>query len=139
MVKWILPLLIMCLLAGCAFAPASDPAATDVPVWLNMNTEFPQPRTMEKVNGTPVKVILLLGQSNATGCGLNSYLEKNLGISENTNGAARLACGDYIMLLDHDDTLAPEALYEFAAAVARTGADVLYSDEDKMSMDGRTH
>ncbi len=67
-----------------------------------------------------------------------AYLEKNLGISENTNGAARLACGDYIMLLDHDDTLAPEALYEFAAAVARTGADVLYSDEDKMSMDGRS-
>ena len=67
-----------------------------------------------------------------------TYLDKNQGISENTNGAARLACGDYIMLLDHDDILAPEALYEFAAAIAQTGADVLYSDEDKMSMDGRS-
>ena len=36
-------------------------------------------------------------------------LEKNLGISGNTNGALALASGDYIGLLDHDDVLPPNA------------------------------
>ena len=39
-------------------------------------------------------------------------LEKNEGISENTNGAIRIADGDFIMFSDHDDTVAPNALYE---------------------------
>ena len=77
--KWIPILLALCLLLGCTPAQTEDPAATDVPVWLNLNTTFPQPRSLDIAEGEPVKVILLLGQSNATGCGLNSYLEKNLG------------------------------------------------------------
>ena len=44
-------------------------------------------------------------------------LEENLGISENTNHALRLATGDFIALVDHDDVLAPFALYELASAV----------------------
>ena len=67
------------------------------------------------------------------------FLDNNRGISENTNEAAKLATGDYITLLDHDDVLAPDALFETAAAIGRTGADVLYSDEDKVSMDLTTH
>ena len=51
----------------------------DEPVWLNMNKDFPLPEALGDGGGRRVKVILLLGQSNATGCGLNSYLEKNLG------------------------------------------------------------
>ena len=51
----------------------------DEPVWLNMNSEYPSPTTLSDGRGQRVKVILLIGQSNATGCGLNSYLKKNLG------------------------------------------------------------
>lgn len=63
-------------------------------------------------------------------------LEKNAGISENTNAALALAEGDYIGLLDHDDLLTPDALYEMACAIEETKKTgnmpaFLYSDEDK--------
>ena len=64
-------------------------------------------------------------------------LEENGGISVNTNEAVALATGEYLMLCDHDDTLEPDALYEIVKAINDTGADVLYTDEDKVSMDGR--
>ncbi|MCD7746006.1 MAG: glycosyltransferase [Lachnospiraceae bacterium] len=65
-------------------------------------------------------------------------LPENLGISGNTNAALALAGGEYVALLDHDDVLAPDALYEIVAALNRNpGIDVLYTDEDKMSaLDG---
>ena len=66
-----------------------------------------------------------------------SKLEENGGISVNTNEAVALAAGEYLMLCDHDDTLEPDALYEIVKAINDTGADVLYTDEDKVSMDGR--
>ena len=44
-------------------------------------------------------------------------LEENLGISENTNRALELATGDFIACIDHDDLLAPFALYEMARAI----------------------
>ena len=64
-------------------------------------------------------------------------LEANGGISENTNAALNYATGDYCGLLDHDDLLTPDALYEMAAAILRQMAKqheapaFLYSDEDK--------
>ena len=62
---------------------------------------------------------------------------ENLGIAGNTNVALSLASGDYIVLLDHDDLLSPDALFELAQAVCRDpSADVLYSDEDMVSPDG---
>lgn len=64
-------------------------------------------------------------------------LEENGGISVNTNEAVALAAGEYLMLFDHDDTLEPDALYEIVKAINDTSADVLYTDEDKVSMDGR--
>lgn len=64
-------------------------------------------------------------------------LEENGGISVNTNEAVALATGEYLMLCDHDDTLEPNALYEIVKAINDTGADVLYTDEDKVSMDGQ--
>ena len=64
-------------------------------------------------------------------------LEENGGISTNTNEAVALAAGEYLMLCDHDDTLEPDALYEIVKAINDTGADVLYTDEDKVSMDGQ--
>ncbi len=61
-------------------------------------------------------------------------LEKNYGISGNTNAALKLASGDIIMLLDHDDLLAPEALFEFVKAFNRDPEiEAVYSDEDKVS------
>lgn len=57
-------------------------------------------------------------------------LEKNLGISGNSNASLELATGDYIALLDHDDILHPAALYEVVSAICREDADVLYTDED---------
>jgi len=64
-------------------------------------------------------------------------LEINLGISENTNRALRMATGDFVALVDHDDTLAPFALYELAAAIRRRpAADMFYSDEDRLRESG---
>ena len=46
--------------------------------WLELDNTFNQPTTLEDGGGQRVKVVLVLGQSNATGCALNSYLEKNI-------------------------------------------------------------
>ena len=65
-------------------------------------------------------------------------LDDNLGIAGNTNSALQLAEGDYIVLLDHDDLLAPDALYECALAVnGNQSCDVIYSDEDKVNEAGK--
>lgn len=56
-------------------------------------------------------------------------LEKNQGISENTNACYAMATGEYIGLLDHDDILHPSALYEYVKAINEQGADYLYCDE----------
>lgn len=58
------------------------------------------------------------------------------GISATLNAAALLTHGDYLGFLDHDDVLAHDALEEYANALRRGGADVLYSDEDKLDADG---
>ena len=64
-------------------------------------------------------------------------LEGNKGISDNTNAAMEMAEGDFIVLADHDDAMTRDALYECAKAVnAHPGCQVIYSDEDKMDMDG---
>ncbi len=56
-------------------------------------------------------------------------LEKNLGISGNTNASIGMSSGDYIALLDNDDLLSQGALYEVVNAINETNADFLYSDE----------
>ena len=66
-------------------------------------------------------------------------LERNGGISENTNAAARMATGDYIGFLDHDDILAPDALFEVTGAISLYDPDVLYTDEDKINMEATYH
>ena len=54
---------------------------------------------------------------------------ENKGISANTNAAADLATGEYLALADHDDILAPHAVYTLQMAILDSGADFLYSDE----------
>ena len=68
---------------------------------------------------------------------LYKHLEDNGGISVNTNKAIEMATGEYLMLSDHDDTLEPDALYEIVRAINdHQGPEIIYTDEDKLSMDG---
>lgn len=64
-------------------------------------------------------------------------LEGNDGIAENTNRAIELATGDYFGLLDHDDLLTADALYEMAHAVHKDRPILAYSDEDKCDESGK--
>jgi GT2 family glycosyltransferase len=64
---------------------------------------------------------------------------ENLGIAGNTNLGIEQAKGEFMALLDHDDTLAPFALNEIVADLQEhRDTDWFYSDEDKLSDDGRT-
>lgn len=64
-------------------------------------------------------------------------LAKNDGIANNTNEGIELATGDYIGFADHDDTLSPHAIREIVDVINKnTDADIIYSDEDKLSDDG---
>ncbi|HKP05458.1 MAG TPA: glycosyltransferase [Chthoniobacterales bacterium] len=67
-------------------------------------------------------------------------LTENLGIAENTNRALQMASGDLVACVDHDDLLAPFALFELArAALEFEQADIFYSDEDRLSAKGKRH
>ena len=64
-------------------------------------------------------------------------LPENKGISGNSNEAMSLATGEYIGLLDHDDELSPDALYEVVKYLQNNrDADMIYSDEDKIDLKG---
>ena len=69
-------------------------------------------------------------------------LSENRGISENTNEALKMATGEYVIFLDHDDILTRNALYEVMTVLekgltkSKTGfitnkVKMIYSDEDK--------
>lgn len=63
-----------------------------------------------------------------------------LSISENTNRALEIATGEYIVFVDHDDLLEISALYECVKVINQGEAvDILYTDEDKVSMDGKSY
>jgi glycosyltransferase involved in cell wall biosynthesis len=65
-------------------------------------------------------------------------LERNLGIAGNTNAAIAITAGEYIGFLDHDDLLAPFAMYEVALRLrSDSSVDLVYSDEDKVDDRGR--
>lgn len=67
-------------------------------------------------------------------------LAENLGIAENTNAAFALASGEFVGLLDHDDLLAPDALYEIAALLNSDETfDAVYTDEDKVTTELSEH
>lgn len=62
-------------------------------------------------------------------------LSDNQGISGNTNAALSFATGEYIGLLDHDDLLEPDALYEVVSRMQQETYDIFYTDEDKVNED----
>ena len=65
-------------------------------------------------------------------------LDRNEGISGNSNRALSLATGEYLALLDHDDLLAPSALFEVARLLNQNREiNFIYSDKDLISEDGK--
>ena len=71
-------------------------------------------------------------------------LPENKGIAENTNRGIEQAVGDYVGLLDHDDLLTQDALFQMATVISqreKQGMEtlLLYSDEDKCDGDGTVY
>ena len=63
--------------------------------------------------------------------------EENGHISNCSNSALEIACGEYVALLDHDDVITPDALYEIVLLINRhSEADMIYTDEDKINSQG---
>lgn len=66
------------------------------------------------------------------------YLLHNQGIALASNEAIPLAIGEFIGLLDNDDELAPNALFEVVKLLqTHPNADMIYSDEDKITQEGK--
>ncbi|SFK29997.1 glycosyltransferase family 2 protein [Methylorubrum salsuginis] len=66
--------------------------------------------------------------------------EKNGGIVAASNDALALATGDWLTLIDHDDTIPPHALFALVAALNDAPeTDFVYSDEDKITVDGERY
>ena len=66
-----------------------------------------------------------------------TYRPENGHICAATNSALSLVTGDFICLMDHDDEIAPDALFEFARLLnERPDTDMIYSDEDKIDVRG---
>jgi glycosyltransferase involved in cell wall biosynthesis len=70
---------------------------------------------------------------------IRSIEVNNEGISANTNAGIKVAKGSYITFCDHDDTLDPGALYEVAQKIIDEAAELVYSDEDKISDNGEVY
>ena len=67
-------------------------------------------------------------------------LKENKSIAENTNAALEMATGDFAGLLDHDDLLEPNALFEVAEKILQDDrVDAVYTDEDIINSKGNKH
>ena len=75
----LLSIILIILIAVSSVAVCGCTDRGDEGTHLELNTDFKEMTNLSDGEGKDVKVILLLGQSNATGCALNSYLEKNVG------------------------------------------------------------
>ena len=76
---------------------------------------------LKAINSTKIKV---------------KQLKQNGNISMASNEALSLTSGEYIALMDNDDELTPDALYEVVKAINKFGSEFIYSDEDKLEMNG---
>jgi len=62
---------------------------------------------------------------------------RNEGISAASNRALSRANGEWVALLDHDDVLEPDALFQIVKLLQTyPDADLIYTDEDKLSENG---
>lgn len=67
------------------------------------------------------------------------FLEENYMISGNTNEAIKMATGEFIALMDHDDLIEPDTLFEVVKLLNEDQQlDFIYTDEDKVTEDGKT-
>ena len=65
------------------------------------------------------------------------YNGSQMKIAENTNAAIEISKGDYIIFMDHDDTIEPNALFECVSIINKDkDIDFIYTDEDKVNEDG---
>ena len=88
-------------------------------------------------SGSPIKSILKKYEKKDKRIKV-VYHSKSLNISENTNAALNISTGEYIAFADHDDLLAPHALFECVAVLNQNpGIDAVYTDEDKVDMEGK--
>ena len=69
----------------------------------------------------------------------HNVLKNNSGIAGNTNEALKMATGEYIAFMDHDDTLAPDALFEVVNSLQNFKHDLIYTDEDFVSKDSKSY
>jgi glycosyltransferase involved in cell wall biosynthesis/SAM-dependent methyltransferase len=67
------------------------------------------------------------------------HLAENQGIARSTNEALAMATGDFIGFLDHDDVLTRDALLEVVQVLQDERVDLVYSDEDKLSVEAECH
>lgn len=68
------------------------------------------------------------------------HRETNGHISRATNSAAEMARGEFLVFMDHDDEITPDALGEVALYLAEhPGTDIAYSDDDKIDARGRRY
>ena len=66
----------------------------------------------------------------------NVPIPENIGIAENTNAALAAAAGNFVGFMDHDDLLAPDALFEIAIRLEKDPSiNAFYTDEDKVRTD----
>lgn len=66
-------------------------------------------------------------------------LEENLKIADIANEALKSATGDYIGFMNQADVLAPNALYEIAKELQDGKSDIIYTDEDAITIDNKRH
>ncbi|HKY05000.1 MAG TPA: glycosyltransferase, partial [Blastocatellia bacterium] len=66
------------------------------------------------------------------------FREQNGDITRATNSAAGLAHGEYLVFMNQDDLITPDALGEIALYLTEhPETDILYSDDDKVDAQGR--
>lgn len=88
---------------------------------------------------TRAETVAVLGRYQGTDPRIRIvHLARNAGISDASNAAVGQATGSYLLMLDNDDELTPDALQHIAEAVIQDPTiDALYSDEDKYDVQGR--
>jgi O-antigen biosynthesis protein len=65
------------------------------------------------------------------------FSPKNAGIAATINRCARMAGGEFLGVLDHDDEMAPHLLFEYVSLInQKPDADLIYCDEDKIDTSG---